>query len=332
MELSENLKLRLETLPGESQQDRLARSADNASPEAGQNDDAESAMRKALGLLGEGSRHRPDPERSDQSPRGLSDRGMGDRFNGGLHRRRFVQDGDVPVTVLRRDQGHDLPAHRAAAPVTIPTTSRLQRTEAALAAETAAREKAERSLSETQNIVRDLQTKIGHAELTKTEAIETLRRERESIAQIRAEANAADERLHELQEQLRIAEASAASYQDQLSDERQARRLAEKALRTAEAARDAAQQLVRTLSEERPEPIPEPVRFHEPARARELAHKAPGPVQIAPPPRRPRVMPEPEIIEALPKRRRAQAAVEPEVEPEPVKWWLNTGKPSAKRK
>ena len=57
--------------------------------------------------------------------------------------------------------------HRGVAAPSAPTTSRLQRTEAALAAETIAREKAERSLSETQSVVRDLQTKIGHAELAK---------------------------------------------------------------------------------------------------------------------------------------------------------------------
>jgi hypothetical protein len=298
MELSENFKLRLDPAAGESQQDRLARASDAAT--AGDTepvDEAESQMRKALGLLGEGQRHRPDQERTEQPGR------MGDRFNGGLHRRRFVQDGDIPVTVLRREQGHDLPVHRGIAPVVPPTSSRLQRTEAALAAETAAREKAERALAETQTIARDLQTKIGHAELAKNEAIEALRREREVLAQLRAETDARDERLREALEQAREAERFAGEYQDQLVEEREARKAADKALRVADSAREAAEQMVRSLSEEASVP-----------RRTEVS-------------RRRRV--EAEVVPVTSKRPRA--AEVPAVDPEPVKWWLNT-KPVNKRR
>ena len=257
-------------------------------------------MRKALGLLGEGSpRHRPDSERMEQPGR------MSDRFNNGLHRRRFVQDGDIPVTVLRRDQGHEAPAYRGVPPTTVPTSSRLQRTEAALAAETATRERVERLLAETQAVAHDLQTKIGHAELSKNEALEALRREREATAQLRSDAHGWEERLHEAQSQARSAEASTASFQDQLAEERHARRTAEKALKVAEAARDAAEQLVRALSEEAPAPRPA-----EPARRPRTETGAPT---VAAPVRRQRV---PEVAA---------------VEPEPVKWWL-TAKPAAKRR
>jgi hypothetical protein len=307
VELSENLKMRLDQPSGDAQQDRFGRSPEPAAPgDAAQNDDAESQMRKALGLLGESSRHRPDQERMEQPSRG-----MGDRFAGGLHRRRFVQDGDVPVMVLRREPGHEPQAQRGGTTVATPTSSRLQRTEAALAAETAAREKAERSLSETQNIARDLQTKIGHAELAKTEAVEAMRREREAVAQLRAEAEVCEERLQEALEQARTAELAAQSYQDHLNDERQARRVAEKALRAAEAARDSAEQLVRTLSADPPAP----------KAAAEL-------------PRRGRPLrAEPEVVEATARARRTIVAVAPELqsEPEPVKWWLNT-KPAGKRR
>jgi hypothetical protein len=306
VELSENLKLRLDQPPGENPQDRLGRSSDpTSSGDAGPADEAESQMRRALGLLGESPRHRPDQERMDQSSRG-----MGDRFNGGLHRRRFVQDGDVPVTVLRREPGYEQPAHRGAASAAAPTSSRLQRTEAALATETAARDRAERSLAETQNIVRDLQTKIGHAELAKTEAVEALRRERESLTQLRAATDAREQRLQEAQEQIQTAEQAAQSVQEQLTDERQARRAAEKALRVAESGRDAAEQLVRTLSEEPAEPKP------------------PEPPRRGRPPQ-----PEPEVVEAAVRRRPAAIGVAPgpRVEPEPVKWWLNT-KPAGKRR
>jgi hypothetical protein len=299
MELSENLKLRLDSPSGEGQQDRHS-GAPDAPTMPGSGDEAESQMRKALGLLGESHRHRPDAERAEAPGR------LGDRFSGGLHRRRFVQDGDIPVTVLRRDQGHEAPAHRGVAAPPAPTSSRLQRTEAALASETALREKAERSLAEAQSAVRDLQTKIGHAELAKNEAIAALQRERESIAEIRTEGESWEERLHEAQEQARTAERNALVSQEQLADERNARKAAEKALRAAESAREAAEQLVRDLSE-----------------------VAPAPRRVVEPARRPRVVAEPEVVAPTPRRgRAAEAAI---AEPEPVKWWLNTKSTGKKR-
>jgi DNA primase len=299
MELSENLKLRLENLAGESQQDRVVRATNPAAgSETEPGDDAESQMRKALGLLGEGARHRSDPERSEHPHRG------GDRFNGGLHRRRFVQDGDIPVTVLRRDQGHDLPAHRGAASVVPPSSSRLQRAESALAAETAARERAERSLAEVQALAHDLRTKIGHAELAKNEAVEALQRERDVIAQFRVDARASEERLQEALTQTRGAEQAVQCYENQLADERHARKAAERALKVSESARETAEQLVRALSEETPGP------HRVEATRRPLA--------------------EPEVIAATTSRR-PRAPEAPAVEPEPVKWWLNS-KPAGKRR
>jgi hypothetical protein len=300
MELSENLKLRLENLTGESQAERSARSVDPASGgEPEPIDEAESQMRKALGLLGEGQRHRSESERSEPAHR------MGDRFNGGLHRRRFVQDGDIPVTVLRRDQGHELPAHRGAPAATPPTSSRLQRTEAALASESAARERAERTLADVQALAHDLQTKIGHAELAKNEAVEALRRERDVSAELRTELHGLQEQLEQVLAQSHTLEQASASWQDQLSDERHALRSAEKALRTAEAARDEAERLIRALSEEAPTPV---------ARRSESL-------------RRSHV--EPEIV--APPARRLRVVEQPAAEPEPVKWWLNP-KPAAKRR
>ena len=300
MELSENLKLRLENSVSENGQDRLTRTPPEPSPngDSGPIDEAESQMRRALGLLGEGQRHRSDQERSEPPHRG------GERFGSGLHRRRFVQDGDIPVTVLRRDQGHEAPAFRGTPPSVPPTSSRLQRTEAALAAENAAREKAERALGDMQALAHDLQTKIGHAELAKNEAIEALRHEREVISQLRADAQGREERLQEALEQARSAEQTAASCQDQLADERQARKAAEKSLRSAESAREAAEQLVRALSEEAPM-----------TRRKDAA---------------PRPRAEPEVVIAAASRRPRTQEVQA-AEPEPVKWWLNP-KPAAKRR
>ncbi len=260
-------------------------------------------MRKALGLLGETSRHRPDPERMEQP----AIRGP-DRFNGGLHRRRFVQDGDIPVTVLRREPGHEPQPHRSVvtAAVPAPSTSRLQRTEAALAAETAGREKAERQLIEAQAAARDLQTKIGHYELAKNEAIAALRHERDALAALRVEFDAMTVRLHEADDRVASAEQLADEVQALLADERAARKNLEKSLRAAELARDAAKQRAADLADE----LAETIRPEAPMRRRPIAE----PVAVAPA-----------------KRGRPPAAPRPELEPEPVKWWLAPAKAGAKR-
>jgi hypothetical protein len=300
--LSENTKLRFDPLAALG-----PRPAPNAaSPAAPDNDpaapvdEAESAMRRALGLLGDSARHRPDAERTEPVQR------MPDRFGTGLHRRRFVQDGDVPVTVLRRDAapGHDTPATAAQ-----PTSSRLQRTEAALAAETAARAQAERVLAEAQAAIRDLQTKIGHADLAKNEAVDALRRERETASVLRQELDAIKAELAQAQARASDADHASSDFEHVVAEERQARRALEKSLRAAEAAREAAETLVRSLSEDVP-----------------VVVSAPRPVERAP---------EPVVALAPKKRGRPQIVRQPllpELEPEPVKWWLAPAKPAAKRR
>lgn len=300
VELSEKLNLRLDVISGDTRHEKQALGPDQVTnAEAAISDDAESQMRKALGLLGDAPRQRQEAERMD-----MPARAVGERFSGGLHRRRFVQDGDVPVTVLRREPGAEQPQHRGAAPAAAqPTSSRLQRTEAALAAETAARDKADRALAETQALVRDLQTKIGHAELAKNEAVEALRQEREQNASLREEAESWEERLQEAEDRAEEAEHVAQTWQEQLHEERNARKAAEKALRQSEAAREAAEALVRSLSSEAPA-------------SRRTKAVEPEPVAAAPAPRRPKV------VESA------------SAEPEPVKWWLTTAttKPAGKKR
>jgi paraquat-inducible protein B len=230
-----------------------------------------------------------------------------DRFNGGLHRRRFVQDGDIPVTVLRREPGHEAQPHRSVtAAVPAPSTSRLQRTESALAAETAGRERAERQLIEAQAVARDLQTKIGHYELAKNEAIDALRHEREALAALRTELEALTAQLHEADDRVASAEHLADEAQALLADERTARKNLEKSLRAVELARDAAKQRSADLSAQ----LAETVRPEPPIRRRPVAE----PVAVVPV-----------------KRGRPPAVRAPEPEQEPVKWWLSPAKPGAKR-
>jgi hypothetical protein len=245
-------------------------------------DDAEQQMRKALGLYGDTPRPRPDGDRQETPQR------AGGGFMQGVHRRRFVQDGEVPVTVVRRDApdaAHPGPGQNG------PTSSRLQRVEAALAAETSARDRAERALHEAQAAVQALQTKIGHNDLAKNEAVAASKRHLEEITALREELATGAERLREVETRANDAEEDLRAARAELTEERRARKLAERLLR--EATEEAA--VVTTFGAE------------------------PGPR---------------EPVERVPARRGRPPAVptEPEVEQEPVKWWLLPAKTGTKRR
>ena len=190
-------------------------------------DDAEAQMRRALGLHGEGHRSRPDGDRQEPGQRM-----GGGGFTQGLHRRRFVQDGEVPVTVVRRD-----PVELPGGAPSGPTSSRLQRVEAALAAELAARDKADRALQETQAALQALRTKIGHHELERNEAVTTGRRDREENVSLREELAAARERLSGVEPRAEAAEAALRDLRSELNRERRARETAERRLENTMAER-----------------------------------------------------------------------------------------------
>ena len=246
-------------------------------------DDAEQAMRRALGLYGDGPRPRPENERNETAPR----TGGGGFAQGGLHRRRFVQDGEVPVTVVRRDDASHGGAGQA------PTSSRLQRVEAALAGETAGRERAERALHETQAALQALQTKIGHNDLAKNEAVAASKRLADEIVSLKEESSAAAERLKDVEARADEAEEQLRSVRAELTEERRARKLSERLLREAT-----------------DEPAPAAIQDAAPM------HRAQDPVERIPA-RRGR----PPTVHA-----------EPENEPEPVKWWLLPTKTAGKRR
>jgi hypothetical protein len=241
-------------------------------------DDAEQQMRRALGLYGDQPRQRPEGERSEPAQR----TGGGGFAQGGLHRRRFVQDGDVPVTVV---------AHGGTS-ATGPTTSRLQRVETALAAETAGRDRAERTLHEVQAALQALQTKMGHNDLAKNEAVAASKRHLEEMTSLQEELATSAERFKEIETRADEAEEQLRDLRSELTEERRARKLAERLLREA--------------TEQPALAIPEPVHH--------LAHES---IERAPAPRRGR----PPTVHA-----------EPEEEPEPVKWWLLPTKAAAKRR
>jgi hypothetical protein len=151
---------------------------------------AEARMRRALGLDGEQLRARPPQERIDTPQR------PAERFSTPGHKRRFVHDGEVPVTLVHglvsgRREHADTNGSRPS--TNAQPTNRLEVAEAALAAEIATRERAERSLQEAQATIHDLQTKLGHADLARQEAVETLRREREAAVALRASLQEAED-------------------------------------------------------------------------------------------------------------------------------------------
>jgi hypothetical protein len=105
-------------------------------------------MRRALGLQSDGP-SQPTPNVPNSTP------------TMGLHpqRRRFVRDGEV--TVQHKE-------HSAAAET---GTNQLAVARQALREQTAAREEAERALTEVQATIRDLQTKLAHERLARDEAV-----------------------------------------------------------------------------------------------------------------------------------------------------------------
>lgn len=281
--LSENVKLRFDPTQG-----KVSVETDAPQPDTSQFADAEAQMRRALGLFGGGQRPRQEAERPDLGQR------SSERFSSpAAHRRRFVQDGDIPVTVVRRDASVEAAAG--------PSSSRLLRVETALAAETAARQQAERALSDAVGQNRELQTKYGHAELVRTEAVETLRREREELTALRQVATSHAEALREAEERAEAAEQAREDLREELAEERRQRKTAERALRESEEARaDAEELLAERLAED--DAAPRGAKTAKPAIARVLPR---------------RVKPVPEVVA--------------DVEPEPVKWWL-TPAPAAKRR
>lgn len=96
-------------------------------------------------------------------------------------RRRFVRDGEVPVTVV----------NRTAAPRDEPLgANRLDAARQALQSQTAAREEAERLLAEARATIRDLQTKLAHEHLARQEVAQRTQTRLHELEQAVATAHA----------------------------------------------------------------------------------------------------------------------------------------------
>ncbi len=128
-------------------------------------DDPEARLRRALGLQSKSASMRTGASRAFPP----QSRVMRSRRN-----HKFVQDGDIPVVVLnaRRHQDGQSADSRAAS---LSPAHRKDAEQSAVDTERAARQVAERSLADAQNMIRDLQTRLAHAEFARSEADESAR-------------------------------------------------------------------------------------------------------------------------------------------------------------
>jgi hypothetical protein len=121
-------------------------------------------MRHALGLDGQPQAPRAEEQSTSSGP-------APDRLT--LHRppRRFVKDGEVPVTMVRRPH-----ASEAAAGIAPTASNQLEAARQTIRSQAVATERAERALTETQATIRDLRTKLAHERMAKEEAYAALQR------------------------------------------------------------------------------------------------------------------------------------------------------------
>jgi hypothetical protein len=117
----------------------------------------EAQMRRALGL----QEQSPTPERGPPVPSTGS--------TAHPHRRHFVRDGEVPVTMVHRDNDNGSGSNK------------LDAARQALKEQMAARDQAEQLLQEARATIQDLQTKLAHERIARDEALRRLADERQII-------------------------------------------------------------------------------------------------------------------------------------------------------
>ncbi len=160
----------------------------------------EANMRRALGMLGGSPRSAPASGNTERrAPAYNPPNGHAVSHAGGQsspRRHRFVQDGEVPVTVVRARSEHPPELSRAAAASPV---NRIDALQESLVAEQAARAMAERALEEAQGSIRTLQTRLSHLELARDEAVaqaQHFQAQAEAAqAQLRAAMEAAERHL-----------------------------------------------------------------------------------------------------------------------------------------
>ena len=165
----------------------------------------EAQMRRALGLRNTSQTQAipppPTPSASSSHPQ----------------RRRFVRDGEVPVSVVHRDQGD------------ASGTNALEATRQALREQVTAREHAEHLLQDAKAAIHDLQTKLAHERLARDEAIQRADGERQVVEQA----------LQSVQDELTVERASRQKAEQEHDEAVAARQEAEERLLEMLATQDA---------------------------------------------------------------------------------------------
>lgn len=250
--------------------------------DSGPPDPTEARMRRALGLQAESQagNQRQLPEQ-DKPVLGAAGSSL-EQMSSNRRRRRFVNDGEVPVVLVhgRRNLAEDAGASLSA---------RVEIAENAAAAERAARVEAERVLEETRVLVRDLQTKLGHAGLALNEAGEAARASAAEAEALRTTIGQLEERLLAEESAKVAAEQALRATEAALAAERIARR---DAARTAAGSREKAEK--RSAKKTATRPV---------ARRAKPATKTPL---------------------RSPRKKAKTATSKQEPEPQPVKWWIKS--------
>jgi hypothetical protein len=260
-------------------------------------DDPEAQMRRALGLdrdIQKPTSNRPVEPEGHVARQRTVEAVISDR-----RKRRFVQDGEVPVIVVQGRREHSGEQGGA-------LSSRLERAEAAANAERTARLRAEKSLQEALAAVRDLRTKHAHAEMASTEAHEAARAHAVEAQSLREAVRDREQRLASAEAANAATDERLATLEAALSAERSARKAAEKALSKALEAR----------SPVKKQPTAPPARTRANRNGKATADQA----TVAA--KRSRAAQGAAVSSPAPRAR----------EPQPVKWWLkSTAKPKKSR-
>ena len=183
-------------------------------------DAAETQMRRALGLASDKpTRDGAPPE----STRRLSLRPRSsDALPSGRPARRFVQDGDVPVTVVRGRWAQGPGSQE-------PVINRLAIAEAAAETERSKSERLERSLRDSLETIRDLQTKQAHIELARDEAVQALKGSAAALESLHTALRSHQEQLALMQAAVKASDRAVRAGSTALSAGRTARAASETA-------------------------------------------------------------------------------------------------------
>jgi hypothetical protein len=243
----------------------------------------EAQMRQALGLRGD-ARIRPVSDQPATLTSGTQPQ-----------RRRFVRDGEVPVTVVHRNYQADGG----------PGNNQLDVARQAIRAEAAARERAEKSLNEAHITIRDLQTKVAHERLAKDEAQEIIRR-------LETETRAAVKAVQSAEAELAAVRLARQNAEDALAEALEARQETEGRLRAIIAAQQAQT------------PTTEPPNGHGRPKATDIKPKTPAARDIDQEPHAKTAL-SPTIVDDGSRleqtRRRGRPAKVRKQESEFVEWW-----------